>query len=140
MNNFESSLILQFIKCYQITKISTSMYDRMNTSSQKQSPQVPCKNFASFAKIRPCWSLFLIKLQAWRSATLLIRESNKGISCELSENFKNIYFEEHLRKTVPECPWKISSLSVLGKPMLDGRWHSWATNAIYCKYEPHEDS
>ena len=32
---------------------------------------------------------------------------------------------------------KISPLLVLGKAMLDGRKHIWATNTLYFKYEPH---
>ena len=52
--------------------------------------------------------------------------------------FLRICFEEHLRSTAPECPRKISPLLVLGKPLLGGRWPNWATNTLYCKYEPHE--
>ena len=37
--------------------------------------KVVLKNFAIFTEKRLCWSLFLIKLQAWRSATLLKRDS-----------------------------------------------------------------
>ena len=43
------------------------------------------------------WSLFLIKLGAWRSATLLKRHSTHLFSSELCENFKNTYFKEHIR-------------------------------------------
>ena len=41
-------------------------------------------------------SLFLIKLQAFRSATLLKRDSGTGAFCEYCEIFKNAYFEENL--------------------------------------------
>ena len=41
-----------------------------------------------------CWSLFLIKLQAWRSVTLLKRDSNTGEYCKI---FKNTYFKEYLQ-------------------------------------------
>ena len=34
------------------------------------------KNFAIFTGKHPCWSLFKIKLQAWKPATLLKRDSN----------------------------------------------------------------
>ena len=57
------------------------------------------KNFAIFTGKHLYWSLFLIKLQAFRPATLLNRGSNTGVSCEICEIFKNIYFEEHLRAT-----------------------------------------
>ena len=46
-----------------------------------------------------CWSLFLIKLKVFTSATLLERYSNTGISCEICEIFQNTYFEEYLRTT-----------------------------------------
>ena len=61
-------------------------------------------------------------------------------SCEVFENFKNTYVEEHLGTTVSEQLRKISLLLVLGNALLDGKLHNWATNAFYCKYEPHEVS
>ena len=45
-------------------------------------------------------------------------------SCEMFKNLKNTYFEEHLRTTAPESLRKISSLLVLGKPLLDGKRHN----------------
>ena len=42
-------------------------------------------------------SLFLIKLQAWRSATSLKRDFNTVAFTWISQNFKNTYFKEHLR-------------------------------------------
>ena len=60
------------------------------------------------------------------------------LSCEIFENFKNTYFEEHLRTTSVECLQRISLLLVLGKPMLDDKRHKWATNTLSCKHEPHE--
>ena len=44
-----------------------------------------------------CWSLFLIKLQTFRSVTLLKKDPSQVFSCEFCRNFKNIHFEEHLR-------------------------------------------
>ena len=51
---------------------------------QRQPPEVFCKkgtlkNFANFAVKHLCWGLFLITLQALRSATLLKRDSNAGV-------------------------------------------------------------
>ena len=49
------------------------------------------------------WSLFLIKLQAWRSATLLKKRLHKKkrdftvVSCENYEIFNNTFCMEHLR-------------------------------------------
>ena len=37
------------------------------------------KNFANFTAKHLCWSIFFIKLQAWRAATLLKRDSNTGV-------------------------------------------------------------
>ena len=37
------------------------------------------KNFSIFAEKHLCWGLFLIKLQVFRSATLLKRDSNTGV-------------------------------------------------------------
>ena len=54
---------------------------------------------ANFTGKNLCWSLFLIKLQVFRPATLLKRDSDTGISCEICEIFKNVFFEEHLWKT-----------------------------------------
>ena len=45
------------------------------------------KNVANFTGRQLCWSLFLIKLQALRSATLLKRDSNRGI---FLRNLRNI--------------------------------------------------
>ena len=51
---------------------------------QKQPPEVSCKkgvlkNLANFTGKRLCWSLFLIKLQVFRSANLLKRDSNTDV-------------------------------------------------------------
>ena len=53
-------------------------------SSQTHSPQVfykkaILKNFVTFTGKRLCWSLFLIKLQAFRPETLLKRDSNTSV-------------------------------------------------------------
>ena len=57
------------------------------------------KNFAIFTGIHLCWSLFLIKLQAYRPAILLKTDSTKGFFCEYCEIFKNTLFEKHLQTT-----------------------------------------
>ena len=43
------------------------------------------------------WSLFLIKLQTFRLATLLRRDPTQVFSCEYYQIFKKLYFEEHRR-------------------------------------------
>ena len=45
------------------------------------------KNFANFTGKKLRWSLFLIKLQAFRSATLLKRNSNIGVFLKNLQNF-----------------------------------------------------
>ena len=60
------------------------------------------KNFAVLTEKHLCWSLFLIKLQAWRHATLLNETPTQVFSWEYCEIFKNIYFEEHLQTAAPD--------------------------------------
>ena len=45
------------------------------------------KNLANFTGKRLFWSLFLIKLQGWRSATLSKRDSNTGVFLWNLQNF-----------------------------------------------------
>ena len=59
---------------------------------QKQSPEVFCKkgvlaNCAMFIGKLMSWSLFLIKFQAFRPATLLRRDSNTGVFLWILQNF-----------------------------------------------------
>ena len=55
------------------------------------------KNLAVFTEKHLYRSLFLIKLQAFRAATLLKRDFNKGASLWILQKFKNTYFKEHLQ-------------------------------------------
>ena len=55
------------------------------------------KNFANFTGKHLCWRLFLIKLQAFRPATLLKRDSNTGVFQKICKIFKNIFFTEYFR-------------------------------------------
>ena len=57
------------------------------------------KLFLKLSQKHLYWSLFLIKLQVFRPATLLKRDYNTVFSCEISEIFKNTFFEEYLRTT-----------------------------------------
>ena len=54
------------------------------------------KNFTIFTRKHLCSSLFLIKLQVFRSETLSKETLTQVFSCEYWENFINTYFEEHL--------------------------------------------
>ena len=87
-----------------------------------------------------CWGLFLIKLQTWRPSPFFKKDSNTVVFLWNFGSFKNIYFEEHLRTTAPECLRKKCPLLVLGKPMLSDRRNNWATNTLHCKYVSHEVS
>ena len=44
-----------------------------------------------------CWSIFLIKLQAWRPAIFKKRLQHRCFCCEYCEIFKNSFFIEHIR-------------------------------------------
>ena len=60
-------------------------------------------NFAIFTGKHLCWSFFLIKLQPWRTGTLLKRDSNAGVFLRILHNFK----ENLLRRTSANgCSWK----------------------------------
>ena len=67
------------------------------TSHQRCSiKQAVLKNFVIFAGKHQCWSLFLIKLQTWRSATFQKETPKKVFSCQFSRFLrtyilKNIY-------------------------------------------------
>ena len=50
------------------------------------------KYFAIFPGKRLCWSIFLIKLQAFRSVTLLKRDSNTGVSGKYRDIYMNILY------------------------------------------------
>ena len=58
--------------------------------------KVVLKNFAVFTRKHLYWSLFLIKLQAFRPTTLLTWTPTQTFSCECCEIFKSTYFEKHL--------------------------------------------
>ena len=51
------------------------------------------------------------KVLGLRSETLLKRDSNTGVSCEICEIFKNTCFEEHLPTTASLLSSECSSLA-----------------------------
>ena len=56
------------------------------------------KNFASFTGKHMCWSLFLIKVQTWRHANLLKRNSNTPRFCPVKiEKLLRTTFKNNLR-------------------------------------------
>ena len=50
------------------------------------------KNFPIFAGKHLCWSLILIKLQVLSPTTLLKKDSNAGVFCEICKILKNAFF------------------------------------------------
>ena len=61
------------------------------------------KDFAMFTGKHPCWSLFLINMQAWMPATLLKRDSNIDVFLWNLRNFSEHLF---LQNTSAGCVWK----------------------------------
>ena len=55
------------------------------------------KNFAIITGKLLYWSLFLIKLQTWRAAALLNRDSNTGVSMWILQNFSGQLSIKYLR-------------------------------------------
>ena len=70
---------------------------------QKQPPvayeKAVLQNVANFTGKHICWSLSLIKSQAFSPATLLKKTPIQMISCKICKTFNKNYFEEHLRTT-----------------------------------------
>ena len=56
------------------------------------SKQVFLKISQNSQKIHLCWSIFLIKFQAWRTAILLKRDSNAGVFLRILRIFNNSFF------------------------------------------------
>ena len=54
------------------------------------------KNFINFIGKYIYWNLFLIKLQAWRPATLLKRDSNTGVFLWNLQNFSEHFFLQNI--------------------------------------------
>ena len=54
------------------------------------------KNLTIFIRKDFCWTLFLIKLQAWRPALLLKRDTNTDITLWILRNYWEHFFIEHL--------------------------------------------
>ena len=55
------------------------------------------KNFAIITGKHLCWSVFSIELQTWRSAALLNRDSNTGVSMWILQNFSGQLSIKYLR-------------------------------------------
>ena len=87
------------------TRVLLQFYNETRSSHQRCSIKAVLENFAIFTRKDLCWSLFLVKLQAFSPAILLKRDSNIGVassSFEYCKIFKNNSFEEHLRMAVSD--------------------------------------
>ena len=79
---------------------------RLLCFQKEQPPEVFCKKrycskiFTKFIGEHVCWSLFLIKMQAFRPTALLKNTQTQVFSCEYCETFKNASFEEYLQMAV----------------------------------------
>ena len=84
---------------FEFISVKNSLHSMMNRGSRWQMffKISVLKNFAIFAGKHLCWSLFLEKLQTWRSATLLKKTPIQMFSCEYCGIFKNTFFIEHFR-------------------------------------------
>ena len=58
------------------------------------------------------------------TGALFKKTPTQVFSCEIFENFKNTYFEEHVRTTASARLRKISPFLALGKAMLEGKRHN----------------
>ena len=96
-SNVSAFLLLVLIKGMRKWCKSRSSHRRCSAN------KVVLKNFAVFTRKHLYWNLFLIKLQAFRPATLSKWIPTQTFFCEYCEIFKRTYFEKHL--------WTAASLS-----------------------------
>ena len=75
---------------------SESLKQSKSSRSQMFFKICSLKNFAIFTEKRLCWGPFLKKLQAFKPAIFLKKESNKGVSWRYCKIFKSSFFIEYL--------------------------------------------
>ena len=102
--SWKGESLIKLIKCgqyrnhdkiYRLKSISSIVDHYLEVATRGVLWKKVLKNFAIFTGKQLCWSLFLIKLQAWRPATLFKIDSNTGVFLRILRIF--IYFEKHLR-------------------------------------------
>ena len=74
------------LKIFIKTHVLLYFYNETRSSHQRYSIKARLENFAIFTRKHLCWSLFLVKLQAFRAAILLKRDSNKGVFLWILQN------------------------------------------------------
>ena len=93
------------------------LYFNKSSSKNRSSHQVFCKKdffkkLAIFTGKHMCWSLFLINLQGFRSATLLGRDSKAGVSfVKFAKFLRKLFWRTHGN----DCFWKNRRPFYLGK-------------------------
>ena len=75
-NKFVAIFVCSFLSCFVKFQLFSLARSSHRSCSVKKSI---LKNFSNFSGKHLCWSLVLIKLQAFRPATLLKRDSNTGV-------------------------------------------------------------
>ena len=114
-----------FLKISQISQENTSSRVSFLESlqNQNQPPEVFCKkavlkNFAIFTWKRLCWSLFLIKLQAWRPAAWACSYIKKRLHHRCFPKFFN-KFSKLFTHFTPQC-YLLQKTKVSGKSIWFG--------------------
>ena len=88
---------LFLIKCNKIGEFHTNQGGSFRSSHLQMFLKTSLfENFVIFTGKHLCWSLFTIKLLAFRQATILKRDSNTGVFLWILESFKNNFFVEQL--------------------------------------------
>ena len=109
-----------FNKSFNVS-CNTNFWSRHRRCSVKKSV---LKNFGNFTGKHLCWSLFLIKLQAFRLVTLSKRDSNTDVFLEICKTFKINYFKELMWATVSAIP-RTSQMN---------HWITWLLCSIIWRY------
>ena len=82
------------VSTYEFISQSMGRPDKRRSCHWRCSVKKGVVNLANCTGNHLCWTLFLIKLQKIKPATLLKLNSNRDVSCEICKIFKNTYFEE----------------------------------------------
>ena len=86
------------------------------------------KNLANFIGKHQCWSIFLMKFQAWRPATLIKETPTRVFSCEICEIFKNTAFYRTPPVAASAQTQEISVVDCVAK------WFSGHLVQVYLRY------
>ena len=90
LKNYTSHKSVHMLSKWLVKTIGfQKLWDLLNSGKRKRVSEI---YFAIFTPKHLCWSLFLIKLQAWRAATLWKRDSNTSVFLWAAS------FIEHLRR------------------------------------------